>query len=75
MAEHCNALSIYQYLHVGKIEFGNILYLNSPSGVGPVLTVRESDGPGVGVGPSHQLVGVIHNASGPEEPLGVLIAS
>lgn len=42
------------------------------SGVGPVLTVGESDGPGVGVGPSHQLVSVIHNASGPEEPLGVL---
>jgi len=42
------------------------------SGVGPVLTVGESDGPGVGVGPSHQLVSVIHNTSGPEEPLGVL---
>lgn len=42
------------------------------SGVGPVLTVGESDGPRVWVGPSHQLVSVINNASGPEEPLGVL---
>jgi len=42
------------------------------SGVGPVLAVRKSDGPGVRVGPSDQLVGVINYASGPEEPLGVL---
>jgi len=45
---------------------------SSASGVGPVLTVGESDGPRVGVGPSHQLVSVINNSSGPEEPLGVL---
>jgi len=44
----------------------------SASGVGPVLTVRESDCPRVGVGPSHQLVSVVNNTSGPEEPLGVL---
>jgi len=42
------------------------------SGVGPVLTVGESDGPGVWVGPSYQLVSMIYNTSSPEEPLGVL---
>lgn len=47
--------------------------LNSPSSMGPVLTVGEPDGPGGGVGPSHQLVSVIHNTSSPEEPLGILM--
>lgn len=43
-----------------------------PSGVGPVQAVAEPDGVGGGVGPAHQLVGVVHDPSSPEEPLGVL---
>ena len=44
----------------------------SPPSVGPVQAVAEPDGVGGGVGPAHHLVGVVHNPSGPEEPLSVL---
>lgn len=44
----------------------------SPPSVGPVQAVGEPDGVGGGVGPAHHLVGVVHNPSGPEEPLSVL---
>jgi len=37
-----------------------------------VQAVGEPDGVRGGVGPAHQLVGVIHDPAGPEEPLGVL---
>ena len=43
-----------------------------PPGVGPVQAVAEPDGVGGRVGPAHHLVGVVHNPSGPEEPLSVL---
>jgi hypothetical protein len=43
-----------------------------PPSVGPVQTVAEPDGVGGRVGPAHHLVGVVHNPSGPEEPLSVL---
>jgi len=42
------------------------------SSVGPVEAVGEPDGVGGGVGPTHQLVGVVHDPSSPEEPLSVL---
>jgi len=37
-----------------------------------VQAVGEPDGVRGWVGPSHQLVGVVHDPAGPEEPLGVL---
>lgn len=42
------------------------------SSVGPVEAVGEPDGVGGGVGPTHQLVGVVHDPSSPEESLSVL---
>lgn len=43
-----------------------------PASVGPVQAVRDPDGVGGRVGPAHHLVGVVHDPSGPEEPLSVL---
>jgi len=53
---------------------GSVVRLGQPrpASVGPVEAVREPDGVGGRVGPTHHLVGVVHDPSGPEESLSVL---